>query len=522
MWGLRCLGRLDLRAEEGITLVLALAILMLFSITTVTAVTMARSTQETAASSSSLQTASAIAEAGVNTAEAILNAPSANASLPTLLGCSVSTQNINNSAQPCTDLTVATASGTASFHGIYTQTGSSGTWAITSSGTVRNPNSAGNLVKTTTANVTITSGGSGTNISVWNYVYSTAPQGSGCEVDMTGNNVIVDVPIFVTGDLCFSANNSTIQQNTAQGGQAVDVRVLGKVVFAANNTSVGTSTTPITSGLASGGCTTTVNGTAHPCTTADRWYVSQSDSPITATPPPTDFPNWYLNASPGPKHVCDPTLTPLPNLTAATNKFDSNVTMDGTTPTFDLTGPSSYNCVTSSGTLSWNTATRLLTISGTIFFDGNVTSSDTSAMYRGKASLYVNGTFTLPSNNASLRAACPTAPATATHQCGWASASNEWNPNSDNLAIVASKASGTAVDFSGNNIQFQGGLMCPTTSTADFEGNNIILEGAIICGKFIWGQNMQVMPLPTVTNLPPGAPVTPNAAAIVSAPTYTS
>ena len=123
---------------------------------------------------------------------------------------------------------------------------------------------------------------------------------------------------------------------------------------------------------------------------------------------------------------------------AATNKFDSNATMDGTNPSFDLTPAASYNCVTASGSLSWNSVTKLLTIGGTIFFDGDMTSSSTGAMYRGKADIYVNGTFTLSGNNQSLRAACPAAPAAPTHQCAWGATSGEWNPNNDML--ISSRA----------------------------------------------------------------------------------
>ena len=59
-------------------------------------------------------------------------------------------------------------------------------------------------------------------------------------------------------------------------------------------------------------------------------------------------------------------------------------------------------------------------------------------------------------------------------------------------------------------------------ASMDFEGNNIVLEGPFICGKFIWGQNMILRPLPTVSNLPPGAPVPPNAPAVIGTPVITS
>ena len=271
---------LDPRAEEGIALVLALTVLVFFSITTVAAVTMANSTTRSAASGGAQQNAYAMAEAGINSAEAILNSSSNNPSSPTLLGCSASGVNPANSATPCTDLTTTTSFGTASFHGMYTQGANSGTWVITSTGSTPYQNGAGSLTRATTATATITGGGQSGNISVWNYAYSTGVNAGGCEVDITGNNVTVDVPVFVTGDLCLDANNSTIQENTANGGQKVDVRILGKLVYAAPNTSVGTSIKSITSGLISGGCTTSIGGAGHTCTPpGDAWYVSSTDSP---------------------------------------------------------------------------------------------------------------------------------------------------------------------------------------------------------------------------------------------------
>ena len=105
-----------------------------------------------------------------------------------------------------------------------------------------------------TANVTVTGGGQGNNISVWNYVYSTAPQGAGCEVDLSGTNVIVDVPLYVTGDLCVSGTNAKIVENTANGGQPVDVRVGGTLTISGTNATVGTAAQKLTSGLVSGGC----------------------------------------------------------------------------------------------------------------------------------------------------------------------------------------------------------------------------------------------------------------------------
>jgi Tfp pilus assembly protein PilX len=507
-----------LRQEEGIALLMALGFTVVLVILVSSMIAYTSSGSRNSNISRSRVAAQSLAEAGIAAAASIIN-HSSNASSPSLLGCSVSGANANNSATPCTDLAITGVGGTAYVHGMYVSGSPSGTWTISAYGDVANPTGGGassDVKRPLTATLTVVPGGMINNLSVWNYVLSTSPQGAGCELDISGNNVVVDVPVYVTGDLCISGLNASIMENG--NGQKVDVMTVGKVVISGNNAHIGSSVAPITSGVAGQGCTSTIGGTGHACTTADKWYVTTTDTLITATSPTTDYPGWYQNASPGPKNACG-AGTPSPVLAASS--FDNDATMNGTSPVFNLTPASDYNCVTAGGTLSWNHTTHLLTLAGTIFFDGSLTASDTLAMYHGRATIYSNGKFTLSGNNASLRAGCPASPLAATHQCAFASTSTEWDPNKDNLLIVTDVANGTSVDFSGQNIQYQGGLMCTPTSTASFTGNNVQVEGPIICGKYSWGNNVTLNPLPSifVQNLPLGAP---NWPATVGQPTITS
>ncbi len=505
-----------LRDDDGIALVMALGIMIVLTISTVAMISYTSASSRSSNISRSRVTAQALAESGIGTANSIITS-AANASLPTLLGCAASG---NNSALPCADLSVSEPGGTAFFHGFYQQgSGNSGSWTITAYGDVRNPTGGADLRKAVTATVSIIGGGTQNNISIWNYVYSTAPQGSGCEVDLSGTQVVIDIPLYVTGDLCLSGTQSKILENTATGGQPVDVRVGGTVSYIGTQTTVGLSNAKLTSGLASGGCITNSNLTAHPCTTADNWFVQTTDTPITASPPTIDLNYWYTNASPGPKSPCGAS-TPSPVLPAST--FDGDATMNGTTPTFDLTPASNYNCVTSTGTLSWNHSTKILTVAGTMFFDGNVTSTDTSAMYHGLATIYVNGTLAWTGTQTSLHAGCPSSPATPTHQCAFADVSPEWNPTKDMLIFIVSKKNSVAVSFAGTQNEFQGGVYCDSTSTIALSGTQTKVEGPIICGKFSWGTQTKLYPLPTITSLPPGAPLPPNAPATISPPVITS
>jgi Tfp pilus assembly protein PilX len=509
--------RKRLLEEEGIALVMALGITVVLIIFVASMISYTSESSRNSNLSRSRVTAQSIAEGGISAAASIINKAS-NASDPTILGCSAAAGGVD-SALPCTGIPVSLPGGTATVRGMYTQNSNTGTWAITANGSVVNPTGTGNLTKTMTANMTITGGGQSNNISVWNYVYSTAPQGSGCEVNITGTNAVLDTPLYVTGDLCLSGTNAQIIEDKSNGGQAVDVRVKGTVSILGSNSTIGTAAAKLTSGLAEGGCITIANPTAHSCTTADKWFVNSTDSPITATVPTVDFASWYTNASPGPSHGCTSALSGLPQL--ANTKLDSDSTMNGTTPSWDLTG-SSYSCVTSSGALSWNSSTHLLSISGTIFIDGNVSMSDTSAMYHGLGTVYINGALSMTGTKPSLRAGCPASPATPTKQCNFSDVAKEWDPNKDNILFIVNKKNATAVDFSPTQAEFQGGILCDSTSTIDLSGTQTKVEGPIICGKFDWFTLTKILPLPTITNLPPGAPVPPNAPATISPPVITS
>jgi Tfp pilus assembly protein PilX len=509
--------------DEGFALVFALLVCVVMTITVVSVISYTSSSSRSANVSSSRVSATHLAEAGIAEASSMLNQAS-NASDPTLLGCS--TSDLVNSAEPCTDLTVTSDAGTTSFHGLYAQdTGTNqGTWTIVATGTVRNPTGASDLRKSMTATVTITQGGNDNNISIWNYLFATSPLDDNCDVDVTGQNITISVPLYVVGNLCLTGNNILITEDTSTGGQNVDVRVQGQLRITASGTgnppTVGTSSAPITSGVVSNGCVTLSNPTPHTCTGADGWWVKNTDTLIAATAPVADWSSWYTNASPGPLNPCDAALTPSPSLTAAA--FDNDTTQNGTNTAFNLTPSSSYNCVTSSGQLSWNSTTHLLNVSGTVFLDGDVYVSDTKAIYHGVATLYVGGKFYFSTQNAQLLVGCPQSPSTPTGACALSDATHgvQWDPNKDML-LIAAKGPSPAFDLSNQNNSIQAGLYCDQSATADFSGSNIHIEGPIICGHFNWGQNTSIVPLPTVTQTPPGAPVPPNASASISAPTIT-
>jgi hypothetical protein len=75
------------------------------------------------------------------------------------------------------------------------------------------------------------------------------------------------------------------------------------------------------------------------------------------------------------------------------------------------------------------------------------------------------------------------------------------------LMFISLASSGNAIIFTGNTDNFQGGLFAQPGATVYFRGNSINLQGPIVGGKYDWGNNVAIKPLPTITNLPPGAPL---------------
>jgi type II secretory pathway pseudopilin PulG len=504
--------RARLRQENGFALVMALATMVVFAIATTTVVTFTTANQHAADHFNRADSAGALAEAALNNAYNVLNywdpvTRLNNASDPTLLGCDASGQN-------CHPLTYSfPPHGSAGAYGVLTTAGGKTFWTITATGTMKDESTGVNTTKTAVATVDIGTNNSTPNVSVWNYVLSTAPPGPGCEVDLNGTNVIVDVPLYVTGDLCMSGTNTKIVEDPTSG-QKVDVVVVGKVVISGTNAKVGESASqPITRGVSGQGCTNVITGTPHACSATDRWYVANPETLQTVTPPSADFSitGAYASASPGPTKGCDPS-TPAPALPNST--WDNNLAADASlTTTFNLTPATSYNCITKNasgatvGQLSWDAVTGTLTILGQVYIDGNVSATSSVAMYAGKASLYVNGSFSLTGTSADLRARCG-GPGTY-HQCSY----TEWDPNA-NMLLIAANGSGNAQNFSGTNNEFQGSLFCNPTATASFAGTNVKIEGPVICGRYSWGTNTSLKPLPSITSLPIGAPVQPNAHAV--------
>jgi Tfp pilus assembly protein PilX len=533
--------------ERGIALVLALAISVALSLMVFSMTEYVTSNQRSAKTSSNDNLARNYAEAALDTAYSRINYANTQASIsaglspakPTLLGCGTGVSGASDcsSISPLcvaftgncpTSGTYSPTAGTAAVYGFFTGTAppanstfsgvpqAASTWILVATGYTLN--ASGTLdAKTLRGTVYIGPGGAGAVASVWNHIFMTAPLVPNvCQANFAGNNMILDTPLYVIGNMCLSGQNTVMKEMT--GGQAVDLQVGGKLSFSGSGTSVGdwttTPVTGITSGAVVGGCTngdvttatTTCNSTNYHYSVRNTGsFISQSDPERSATQVASD----YNTFDPGPKHACaNGTMT-----TAFDSSPNGASEPDGNSTAFELAPTSSdYTCVSTSGAsvgqLSWNHTTHVLTINGSIFFDGNITISN-NLTYVGSASIEVMGTITFQGNNLQV---C--AQNTSCLFTNWQGSSG----NNDMLMLASVKTNlSPAIKFQDNAQTFQGSLFTQPSSNITFLKNGDQTQGPMAVGSFdATFNNATIQPLPVIKNMPVGAPVPPNVSASVS------
>jgi hypothetical protein len=182
--------------------------------------------------------------------------------------------------------------------------------------------------------------------------------------------------------------------------------------------------------------------------------------------------------------------------------------------TFNLTPPNSYTCQTAGGELSWNAATKSLTVRGTIFLDGSVyVNNGAINTYTGQATLYVSGSVSMKSSTFcaelnALKTACDTA---------------NWNPNVQLLCIVSNGNGSLAQDAQvspGDSVQltsayFQGAVFA--TNDVDIEPTSAI-DGPNVGSSVKLGPSVTTS-FPAIATVPAGMPSNPTVYAQPLAPT---
>jgi Tfp pilus assembly protein PilX len=501
---------LILRQEDGMALVLALGMMSVLTTLAATLFAYTTTNSRTASYGSAKEKTYIQAEAGLNSAVATLGLSTNNALDPCLLHPPT-----NPAGMTCASNTAFQATyngGSVTWYGTFDQT--SQVWTITSTASVQNPTGPGAapLTRTLHASVPITANQNDpSNTAIWNYIISTKTSNSTtCDVTLQ-NTVQIGEPLYVAGNLCMNNSAQVLQPSST----AVKLVVLGKLALMAPQNSVGTSAQPIYEADIGGGCAASITTTTHACTSSDKVYATtllNTASPIAL--PVVDDANAYLSAKPGPRNPCSITSGTPPT-------WDNDATLNlvtypnGSVPTaFNLTPGTNYTCEATDasgnivGQLDWNNATKTLTIKGKMYIDGSVYSDNGVVnLYSGSATLYLSGTFSITNSTKFCGA-------TAGVACNFAS----WAPNSNMLIVVAHGNNGNGYSVSmANSTKWQGGFFA--TNNIDL-GQSSIDEGPMFASGITLGNSVVVKPLPTITNLPLGAPLTPNVHAAPTKPTF--
>lgn len=409
-----------LRRQDGITLVMAVGILGVLTVSGTTLIYYSSTNARSASYSTSNSNAYDLAEAGINEMMSILSKPENNALNKYLLG--------EQSNGTVTHTTHTYDGGSVEWWGVLTQsyTGSS-TWSLTSVGKIKNPTgaTASQVTRTLTAKVPVVpTYTQPLNNPAWNFIYS---RGTGNTCDMTiAQSVLVQSPLYVAGNLCLN-NTAAIT--------AGPLIVHGSFTMSQSANYAGTSSTPLNQLHVKNGCKWKNNASHNPCQQGagssgydNVWASTISNNPSSSPAPAVDWDAWYLNSNPGPYYSClsssgtPPTFDNDQGAASSPNPAKRN---NSVTTLQDLTPSSSYTCKSSAGELSWNASTKVLTANGTIFIDGSAQIQNGSVnTYTGSATIYLSGTLLI--KNSSM---CQ---ATSSGTC----TTNGWDPAQRMLVFV--------------------------------------------------------------------------------------
>lgn len=470
-----------LREEEGIALILALAVTVVVSMIGSTLMIYSTSNQQKASRSSFDTNAHSFAEAGVNNAFAVLANPMVNPLSAASLPSSLATAN-----------TTYYDSGYVKWWGEFEPATRS--WSLKAVGYMRNP--TGSTVPVTrqvSMSTTIRAQPTQSlqQLPTWNYIMSTRTgTAGGCDQSLA-NSANVTARMYIMGNLCLNTPSQvTAGPLMVKGALKLDV-----------NTNVGSAGTPISDVHVAGGCSYKGGAYHTPCSAADHVWASVSDAiPVDVTAPTADFSpsGWYTYAAPGPSEPCTTQSGTVP-------VFDNDTLSNNSVPgVFNLTPPSSdYSCVVQTsnggvvGQLSWNHTTKILKIVGTVFIDGSASASygdqHTAIQYDGTGTLYLSGKFT--QTNTLFCAVV------VSNACDFA----HWDPNQELLAIVTGNMGGLPADIAAvfKSSDFQGALWSAGSIELDTHSN---VQGPMVSPREIFMNTVQAYPFPWIQTVPAGIP----------------
>jgi Tfp pilus assembly protein PilX len=457
--------RRRLKSESGVALVMAVGILAVLMVAGATVVFYAGSNTRSAEYSADNQKAVNLAEAGLNYARSILWASSTPGSASAVHSCS---------SLPLPS--VSLEGGTVNYCGTYDST--TKIWTLTGTGTYTNPTGAAAPVSRTASSQVLVTTTLGID-PAWGYLFADT---TSCT--LLENNLTIDTPIYVRGDLCMQGS-SLITADLVQVRGTVQLK---------NSASIGTAAARVAQVYVGGGCRYPWSGTyVTPCSDSQQVYRTNFSSTVPdLTKPAVDIPGWYTNAKPGPTTSCSAGFS-FPGT------FDTDTAPNGSNPSQNLFPGAAYDCRVMSG------ATQLgriaytpgdpatFVIDGVVFFDGPIEfAGNNNVVYQGRGSIYANGKITIRNHNTF---------------CAIVGCTSSWNPDQNLLLLVS--GSNDPVGFTiENNTTFQGAIYVVN----DFEQqNSVIVCGPVIAQELFISNNTDNCYVPFTTGVPgmPGtAPVT--------------
>ena len=482
------MSRLRLRDEGGFSLVFTLLTILVTSITITSAIQYTTSNSRQSSRSKADQIAYALAEAGLANGAAVLSNPSNNA-----LDANVLPSSEPSPSNPAHANYISQyEGGTVKWWGVLT----GHQWLIHGLGIVTDPTGKTSPVRRqVTSTIRIMPSLAQTlNNNAWNYMFA-KNTGSACDVTFS-NSVQVDASLYILGDLCFDNSSSVV----AAAAPDLTNLYVGEHIQFLGTGAVGTVANKIYQAQVGLGCRIGGSGGwTSPCTAATRVNATTILSgTLPGTGPTADFAFWYANAKPGPNQVCTTTSGAPPAFEGTPAGGRNN-----NAGTINLTPGSNYTCQywdnllsppALLGELSWNNTTKKLTVKGVVYIDGSALISNNAVNeYDGLATLYLSGTFTINGTS---------------QLCGGVAAGNcdfaSWNPNTDNLGIIADGA-GNSVALA-NSARFQGSIYA--TNTVDL-GSSAQYDGPMVAGTFRLANSVQTHEFPTITSVPVGWPGNP-------------
>jgi len=479
------------RDERGFSMVFTLLTILVTSVTITSAIQYTTSNSTSANRSEADQIAYALAEAGLANGAAVLSKPSNNALDPNVLPSSEPSDSNPAHANYISQY----EGGTVKWWGVLT----GHQWIMHGVGYVTDPTGKTQVVRReATSTIKIQpSLKQELNSNAWNFMFA-KDTANACDV-LLSNSVSVDTSLFIMGDLCFE-NSSAVVNATAPDITNIYV---GQHIQFGGSGSVGTAANKINQAQVGLGCRVGTSGAwTTPCSAATRVNATTILSgTLPGEGPTADFAFWYTNAKPGPSQACTTTTGTPP-------AFEGSPAggLNNNAGTINLTPSSSYSCkyydippnqTDLLGELSWNNTTKKLTVLGAIYIDGSaVVSNNTVNEYDGLATLYLSGTFRID-GNAQLCGGI------ALGSCDFSA----WDPNTDNLGIIANgnDGSGNSVVMA-NSSRMQGSLYA--TNAVDV-GSFAAYDGPMVAGTFKLANNIVTHEFPTITSVPVGWPGNP-------------